>query len=183
MNSGIYKIVNTVNGKFYIGSAINFERRWALHLSLLRRNMHHNIKLQRAWLKYGEPAFEFIVVERAPADRMLVVVEQKWMDSMKPFYNIAQIAGSQLGVKLSAETRRKMSVARVGKTASAETRAKMSAWQVGRVRPADTCLRISESKKAAGLKGRPAPNKGKKHSEETRAKMSAWHKANRGVAA
>ena len=39
MNSGIYKITNTVNGKFYIGSTNNFDRRWNHnHLRLLRKN-------------------------------------------------------------------------------------------------------------------------------------------------
>ncbi|PSL83768.1 hypothetical protein C7T35_15420 [Variovorax sp. WS11] len=180
MNSGIYKIVNTVNGKAYIGSAINFQRRWDLHLSLLRRNMHHNIKLQRSWNKYGETAFAFSVIDRAPADLNLVAVEQKWLDSEAPFYNIARTAGSQLGVKLSDETKRKMSAVRFGKTPSAETRAKMSSWQIGKTVSEETRRKISETKRANGAgKGQVAWNKGIPHTDETRAKMSAWHQASR----
>lgn len=28
MNSGIYKIVNTLNGKCYVGSTKDFQKRW-----------------------------------------------------------------------------------------------------------------------------------------------------------
>ena len=29
--SGVYKITNKINGKFYIGSSINIKRRWESH--------------------------------------------------------------------------------------------------------------------------------------------------------
>ena len=37
MNSGIYKIVNKVTSKFYIGSSVNFKRRWYMHKFELKR--------------------------------------------------------------------------------------------------------------------------------------------------
>ncbi len=30
-DSGIYKIINEINGNFYIGSAFNIQKRWARH--------------------------------------------------------------------------------------------------------------------------------------------------------
>ena len=54
MNSGIYKILNKINGKFYIGSAVNFKRRFARHKRLLNINCHPNEYLQNAWNKYWE---------------------------------------------------------------------------------------------------------------------------------
>ena len=57
--SGIYKITNNVNGKFYIGSSQNISRRWYDHKRELRIQKHHNKYLQRAWNKYGEENFSF----------------------------------------------------------------------------------------------------------------------------
>lgn len=174
MKSGIYKIVNLVNGKLYIGSAVDLAARWRQHSSKLRNGNHHSIKLQRSWDKHGAESFGFEVVEYAPADSDLVKREQVWIDALRPFYNIAPVAGSQLGVKLSATTRGKMSAARIGKSPSADTRAKMSAWQVGKVVSEETRRKISNTKVESGVhRGQQPWNLGKKHSPETKAKMSA----------
>lgn len=60
--SGIYEIVNTVNGKRYIGSAKKFKIRWSKHVSALRLCKHHSRHLQAAWNKYGEAAFKFLPI-------------------------------------------------------------------------------------------------------------------------
>lgn len=54
--SGIYRIVNLANDKFYIGSAVNLERRWYMHRNRLNAGKHRNAHLQAAWSKYGEAA-------------------------------------------------------------------------------------------------------------------------------
>ena len=54
IQSGIYQILNTVNGKFYIGSAVDFTLRWAQHKWEFKNNRHSNTHLQRAYNKYGE---------------------------------------------------------------------------------------------------------------------------------
>lgn len=63
MKSGIYKIVNKLNNKYYLGSSKNFHVRKLKHFNELRKNIHHNIHLQRAFNKYGEENFEFIILE------------------------------------------------------------------------------------------------------------------------
>lgn len=61
---GVYKIVNIVNGKYYIGSTKQKVRlRMNHHLQALRNNTHKNLHLQRAWNKYGEDNFKFLVLE------------------------------------------------------------------------------------------------------------------------
>lgn len=67
----IYKIVNKVNGKFYIGSTNNLIKRWRNHKSSLNRNVHENSYLQKAWNKYGEAAFEFFVLEEVNDDNRI----------------------------------------------------------------------------------------------------------------
>ena len=63
--SGIYKIVNKVNGKYYIGSSANIygipHGRWYQHKMHLRGNWHYNNHLQSAWKKYGESSFDFVI--------------------------------------------------------------------------------------------------------------------------
>ena len=55
----IYKIENTITKQCYIGQTVDYDRRKATHINRLRRNAHDNPKLQNAWIKYGEPAFQF----------------------------------------------------------------------------------------------------------------------------
>ena len=53
-NTGIYAIENLLNGKIYVGSSMNLNRRKAQHLYALRNNCHHNSHLQSAFNKHGE---------------------------------------------------------------------------------------------------------------------------------
>lgn len=108
--SGIYKIVNTVNAKQYIGSAVDFYGRWKTHLSSLRKNKHHSIVLQRAWNKYGEENFSFQFIESVDDKTKLLDREQYYINTLKPEYNIAQIAGSCFGLKHSKESSEKKSL-------------------------------------------------------------------------
>jgi group I intron endonuclease len=89
--SGVYQIVNTVNGKRYIGSAVDLVKRWKEHLSLLRHRKHPNTHLQAAVGKYGEVVFEFKIL--LVCDNVdCVWYEQKALDVYAPEYNIAKNA-------------------------------------------------------------------------------------------
>ena len=63
MKSGIYSILNTLNGKIYIGSANDIDRRLSEHLRRLRNNKHTNKKIQNSWNKYSEENFVFNIIE------------------------------------------------------------------------------------------------------------------------
>src|SRR3990167_7829867 len=107
--SGIYKIINLVNRKIYIGSAANVFKRWQVHKRCLKSNKHHSVLLQRAWIKYGEENFLFEIIEEVAEKENLIEREQRYLDVLKPHYNICKIAGSCLGVKRSAEVKQKLS--------------------------------------------------------------------------
>ncbi len=117
-NSGIYKIQNQVNGKVYVGSAVNFRQRFFSHLSELRRGIHHSPKLQQAWLKHGENAFKFEIIEKVSNKEDLIKREQYWIDNLKAAnrdnYNISPTAYSMLGFKQSEESKKKISESRTG---------------------------------------------------------------------
>ncbi len=63
MNSGVYIIVNTKTGMIYIGSSYHLRSRWQTHKWQLGVGKHENLRLQDDWIKYGEQAFKFYVLE------------------------------------------------------------------------------------------------------------------------
>lgn len=114
-SAGVYMIRNILNGKSYIGSSDSLKRRLTNHLSHLKCNRHANHHLQSAYNKYGQKSFVFCILEQCePILETVLMLEQKYLD-LKPEYNNAQIAGSNLGYTHSQETRNKMSQSRTGK--------------------------------------------------------------------
>jgi len=120
MTTGIYKFENTVNKKIYIGSSRNIERRVYDHFHELRNNKHSNLKLQSAFNKYKETAFQFSVIEEC-AITDLKVREQFWIDSLNVVqigYNICLVADrppDMRGRKLSAAHIEKIRARKIGK--------------------------------------------------------------------
>jgi len=93
---GIYVIEQTGTGHFYIGSSADIERRWYMHRKALNIGKHHAPRLQRAWTKHGADAFTFSVLEEcAKAD--LLIQEQAYLDTFKPAFNSALVAGRPPG--------------------------------------------------------------------------------------
>jgi group I intron endonuclease len=168
MNTGIYEIRNLVNGKRYVGSAVSFGNRWRQHAQSLARGDHHSRALQRAWARYSPRAFQFNKL-LACSKENLIMYEQICIDALKPEYNCAPKAGSQLGFKHSAEARERMSAANNRR------------GNPGHVHTAESKERISANR--AGKGGGPmaaerrakigAAHKGRVITEEQRAKISA----------
>jgi len=126
--TGIYKIVNKINGKMYVGSASNFHDRWIKHTNLLNKNKHHSIKLQRAWNKYGFDNFNFEIIEICELFKdILIEREQHYIDLYDSFnngYNCLPKAGSKIGFKITSETKEKLRQINLGKKYSDETNKK-----------------------------------------------------------
>ena len=124
-SKGVYRIVNNINGKLYIGSTGSkggFKKRWSYHLTDLRQNKHHSRHLQKAWNKYGEKSFVFEILEKIEdfTKEILLIREQHYLDLYKSYdvnlgYNICKIAGSSLGVKKTPEQIKQMSELKKGK--------------------------------------------------------------------
>ena len=113
--AGIYKIINIVNNKEYIGSSLNMPRRHYDHLSHLRRNTHHSKKLQASYNKYGEESFVFETIEKIYFNenctkeykiQYLESLEQYYLDLYKSYlygYNCSLKTGYP-GIPKSKET-------------------------------------------------------------------------------
>jgi group I intron endonuclease len=105
----VYKISNDIDGKFYIGSTNNLIKRYYTHINHIRTNKNTCVKLIRAVNKHGEDNFKFEIVCECPTDKILET-EQEYIDILQPHYNIAKIAGSNLGIKRTEEVKHKKSV-------------------------------------------------------------------------
>ncbi len=117
--SSIYAILNLINSKMYIGSAVNTRERWYTHKTSLRYKKHHNKYLQRSWNEYGEANFKFFILEICDK-KNLVKREQLWMNYYNSYnpnygYNLNKTANSMLGYNHTKETKLRLSVIRTGK--------------------------------------------------------------------
>jgi group I intron endonuclease len=91
--SGIYRILNARNGKFYIGSTNNAQKRFKNHLNMLKNNNHYNDYIQNSYNKeQNKSVFKFQMLVYSE-ENVLISLEQRFIDEMKPHYNILRIAG------------------------------------------------------------------------------------------
>lgn len=142
MKSGIYRITNLVNGKIYIGSSLNIEHRFRVHLSYLRNNKHPNQHLQSAWNEYGEQNFLFETLEESREN--IRELESKYIKNTGCLdreigYNIALSTDCPMeGRKHTEESKEKMRKAKTGKdnnfygkTHTEETKRKLREQKIG----------------------------------------------------
>ena len=132
LGCGIYRILNLINGKFYIGSSIEREGRRYDHLWALRANRHHSYRLQADFNLYGESAFVFEAVENIDDPARLLEAEQWWIDDSCCYdedigYNISPTAGSTLGKAQSEKTKDKIRQKALGRVWSEEAVNKLKA--------------------------------------------------------
>jgi group I intron endonuclease len=166
IKSGLYKIQNTKNNKFYIGSSVNIPLRWKEHKWDLKNNKHHNVHLQFAVNKYGLQNFEFNVIKEVAVFDLLaeeqLLLNQYCGTSI--CYNISKNSVAPgTGRSPSEETRQKMSTRMIGRVRSQEHKDNLSKALTGKILSDETRKKISTTLK------------GKVESEETKRKKSkAW---------
>ena len=146
--SGIYKIINKINGKYYVGSSENIlgkRGRWFWHRHFLNKNKHPNIHLQNAWNKYGKNVWEWVIIETTDILH-LSSTEQKHLDICKKnphiSYNLSyDVERPSLGYKHTTETKEKIRIRMMGSnnpmyglSPTTETRLKISGANKGKNR-------------------------------------------------
>lgn len=90
---GVYRIRNKRNGKFYVGSSIEIEKRLERHRRELEQGIHHCIYLQRAWNKYGADSFIFEIIHECSSEEEARSIEQQYLDKETDnLYNISRKA-------------------------------------------------------------------------------------------
>ena len=184
---GIYIIKNKINGKFYLGSSKNCNKRKTQHFTLLKHNTHHCIHLQRAYNKYGKDAFEFEILVDCEE---CLKEEQPWLDSLDwtKVYNVSKFAGG--GDNISNHPNREEIVKKLTKILN-DNRHKIKPrfkeengnWKGGiSIKNCISCGKEIPSKnkskcnicffKERDISGDKNPFKNKKHSEKTRKLIS-----------
>ena len=159
MDSGIYCIFNKSNGKIYVGQSVQLKTRISQHKSELNFNNHSNKHLQSAWNKYGEDAFDFIIVEICDEEK-LNDHEIWWINyfnSTNPDNGYNLESGGNSNYHLSDETKQKISENRKGKCLGEDNPF------YGKTHTLEVRKKISENQL------------GRKHSDETKNKMSKAH--------
>jgi len=167
----IYKITNIINNKFYIGSAVDFKKRKSSHLYYFK-NQKHQDYFQKAYNKYGEENFLFEVLEIVENKNKLLEREQFYLDSLTPWrrnigYNIAKIAGSQLGFKHSEKTKLLLSKIQTGKSYADKVGEDKAKDWIEKTRKSNTGKKRTEEYKI-GRSGENNQFYGKTHSGEVR---------------
>ncbi len=164
--TGIYCIKNKVNNKVYIGQSVDVKDRLWHHKSSLKHNRHENDYLQKAWNKYGEDCFEFIVLEYCSEEELNekeISYIALYNSTNRDFgYNFE--TGGSLHKHMSVESRKKMSEAKKGK-------------YIGEKNPMyGVHLKISEERKrklSEMFKGKKMPPRApREYTDEDRRKMS-----------
>jgi group I intron endonuclease len=142
----IYKVVNKVNGKVYIGYTKNFNGRKNSHKKSIKNPKYTSI-FHNALRKYGWDSFVWeIIYQSKEEEHTLKIMEPYFIEQYNSFddgYNMTfggegnlgfshdektkKIIGSRTkGKNLHVEHKQKISISHLGVTHSKETRLKMS---------------------------------------------------------
>ena len=133
---GIYRIVNVVTNKVYVGSSINIARRWRVHKSKLSLGKHPSKHLQASWTKYGKNYFKFFILELVSED-ILDNREQYWANRFRAFipdygYNQRKIVESNKGFHHSDSTKLRIGKSSRGRKLSKGTKEKIRIALLGK---------------------------------------------------
>jgi len=185
--SGIYAIVNTIDGKAYIGSSTHITKRWSDHRKTLRDGTHNNPYLQHAYAKHGAQAFEYRILEIVDDPATLAAAEWRWIvqwDTLARTHGYNLRSDTQSPVH-APESRQRMSDTQKRRApASPETRKKISDGLKGRPVSPETRQKISDALKIRlatpeGYQKRSNEQKKRFASPEERRKISEAGKTNR----
>lgn len=95
MTSYIYQVLNTVNGKVYIGRTNDLSRRWREHLAEAKKSSK---PFYKAITKYGEASFDFRIIQEVSSDIGAADCEMYWIQ----YYRSNMIRyGTEYGYNLS----------------------------------------------------------------------------------
>lgn len=159
IKGGVYAIRNKTNDKLYIGSTFYFGGRKSGHWGDLKRNKHKNNYLQKAWNKYGEDNFEFIILEIADES---ILFEREYHHILKHNvlehsigYNLEMDPRIKGNGRHSIETRTRISESRKGKL-KGKIPDNLESLRLLQMRPVNEYkdnifIRVHESNTAAGL--------------------------------
>ena len=181
---GIYKIVNKINNKIYIGRSLNIEKRFREHKHAEKAKVPHPYPIARAINKYGIDNFEFMIIEVVTDYMKLDERELYWINHYKSNdpsygYNIRIDCRNNKGFKHTKETKDILSAITKKQWENPEFRKAISEFGRKRLKDPEVQKKMQEASKSKTYYG----HTGHKHSEKAREKISkgrkgkpAWNK-------
>ena len=161
---GVYKISNTLSGRYYIGYSTNINKRFTVHRSKLKKNCHDNIFLQRAYGLDGEDKFIYEIIHRCNTEKEAKEIELQYLTDLTIRDKLYNLNYNNSGGDLLTTHPNKEAIRDKISKSCAETISKMSA---------------EERKEKYGQNGEKNGMYGKTHTEEARKKFSEVHKGNK----
>ncbi len=185
---GVYKITNTISGRYYIGYSVNIQKRFRSHKYKLRTQTHDNIFMQRAYNCDGEHCFTYEIIHTFDTEQEAKDKELEYLTDMNIRSNLYNLNYNNGGGDLLTnhpdranilERIKNSVIERVSKMTPEERKQRWSQpgnknGMYGKTHSAESRAKISEGKMGCRR------NIGRKASEETRKKMSEQRKLNIG---
>ena len=176
----VYQIKNRITGKRYIGQHAGDDLLvyWERNVWLAQNGYEGKRLLYRAICKYGPEQFEvkpLVYVDSKDEMDFCEISLIKLFDTTNPKigYNITAGGGGSLGVRMSEETRAKMSESRTGLTMPESHRRKLSERNRGNKYAAGRKMTKENFEKLMAV------HIGAKRSDEAKQRMSESHKGHR----
>jgi group I intron endonuclease len=178
---GVYKISNTLSGRYYIGYSTNMNKRFTVHRSKLKQKCHDNIFLQRAYNLDGKDKFIYEIIHKCDTEEDAKEIELQYLTDLSIREYLYNLNFNNSGGDLLTHHPDKDKIREKILKSQAETISNMTIEErkekygkcgerngmFGKTHTEEVRKKISEINK-----GRVCHNKGKKTSDETRKKLS-----------
>ncbi|AEW47209.1 putative endonuclease [Bacillus phage BCP78] len=159
----IYKAVNKINGKVYVGKttgALERRKRQHKHAAKSEKNKSY---FHKALLKYGWENFSWEVIDTATDCDELNIKEIFWIKQLEANtsakgYNLTIGGDGKVGYTHTEEARKRMSEARKGKKMSEDLKKKLIEINTGREHTEEAKKKISDAQI-----GKPRKTKGERN--------------------
>jgi hypothetical protein len=168
-----YKTTNLINGMFYYGSGskVDYLGSGKHLIRAIKKYGKENFRIEKLrFFKTREDAFYY-------EDRFLKLYK---VNSLVESYNLTNSGDNgTYGLKMSQESKDKMSLSKKGKIVSLETKDKMREANTGKTHSQETKDKMSAAKQNVSQETKDkmsAAKKGKPHSQESKDKIGVAHK-------
>ena len=134
--SGVYCLINHINGHAYVGSSINLSSRMKNYLNntFLNSKQNINMPIVSALLKYNQSNFTLLIMEYVEPES-LAIRETFYITLLIPYYNVLKQGYSSSGYKHTEETKDLLSKLAKNRTHSDKTKSLIARALTGENNP------------------------------------------------
>jgi len=134
--TGVYCLVNKINGNIYIGTSTNIAVRMRnyLNTTFLKNKKNKNMPIIQALCKYGLDNFALLIVETVDVEN-LAIRETYYITHLLPHYNVLKQGYSSIGYKHTEDIKKMLSDLAKNRIHSEKTKVLISRALVGENNP------------------------------------------------